>query len=101
MAMDITQQGDAWVIALPPQFTSSEVSEFRKTVYDLADKGHTTIVADAKDMFFFDSSAIGTLVHILRHLKSMGGSLRLRNLHDEPLEVFKENEMGIMFELDG
>jgi anti-anti-sigma factor len=98
--MDIRQEGDVWVVTLPAQFTENEVREFRKVVYDLAERGRTTIVADASKMFFFDSAAIGTLVHVLRHLKAVGGNLRLRNLHGEPLEVFKDNELGIMFELD-
>ena len=98
--MDIRQEGEVWVVSLPAQFTENEVCEFRGVVYDLADKGRTTIVADASKMSFFDSAAIGTLVHILRHLKTIGGNLRLRNLHGEPLEVFKDNEMGIMFEQD-
>jgi anti-sigma B factor antagonist len=51
--------------------------QLRESLQRLIDGGERQVVVDAKGLGFMDSSALGTLVIVLRALRDVGGNLRL------------------------
>jgi len=46
-------------------------------------------VLDFKDVGFMDSSGIAVVIHAMRRVRELGGSLRITNVPNQPYKVLK------------
>ena len=57
------------------------------------------MVLDLGETEYFDSSALGTLVSVLREAKSYGGEVRLANLNQTLRTLMKLSKLDAMFKI--
>ncbi len=61
-------------------FGEPEISEVRKEIYTVLDRGLTKVVLDLSKVNKINSSGLGTVMAILASIKGKGGELRLANI---------------------
>ena len=57
------------------------------------------LVINLSETQYFDSSALGALITILREVKTYGGQVRLANLNQTLLTLIKLSKLDTMFEI--
>jgi anti-sigma B factor antagonist len=81
--MKIKQEllGDIVVVSLDGNlFGEPEISEVRKEIYTVLERGLTKVVLDLSKVNKMNSSGLGTIMAILASIKVKGGELRLANI---------------------
>lgn len=73
--------------------------KFRDELAKVIEKKPDLLVLDLTDTEYFDSSALGTLVSILREAKSYGGQIRLANLNQTLRTLMKLSKLDAMFKI--
>ena len=65
------------VIAVQGEIDVATAPQLRERLLMLADRDHTVVVVDLRDVSFVDSTALGVLVSGAKRLRNKGGDLRL------------------------
>ena len=78
---------------------STKAEEFRQTVDQALKQGAEVILIDLKDISFIDSSGLGTLVVLLKKVRSMGKKLCICSINDQVRMLFELTNMDQVFEV--
>jgi anti-sigma B factor antagonist len=78
---------------------STKAEEFRQTVDQLLKDGAEVILIDLKDISFIDSSGLGTLVVLLKKVRSMNRRLCICSINDQVRMLFELTNMDQVFEV--
>ena len=78
---------------------STKAEEFRKTVDQLLRDGAEVILIDLKDISFIDSSGLGTLVVLLKKVRSMDRKLCICSINDQVRMLFELTNMDQVFDV--
>lgn len=78
---------------------STKAEEFRHTVDQLLKDGAEVILIDLKDISFIDSSGLGTLVVLLKKVRSMGKKLCICSINDQVRMLFELTNMDQVFDV--
>ncbi|MGF1571016.1 MAG: STAS domain-containing protein [Nodosilinea sp.] len=78
---------------------STKAEEFRQTVDQLLANGAEVILIDLKDITFIDSSGLGTLVVLLKKVKSLNRKLCICSINDQVRMLFELTSMDRVFEV--
>ncbi len=73
--------------------------KFRDELGKVLEAKPQLLVLNLSDTEYFDSSALGTLVSILREAKSYGGQIRLANLNQTLRTLMKLSKLDAMFKI--
>lgn len=77
-----------------------QVKVLKSTIMgDLEDAKDWNFTLDLKEIGYLDSSGLGILVYLKKEIGRQGGKLRLINLRDQVLSVFKLTKLEDFFEL--
>ena len=76
---------------------SSSANQMRCQVSDAIDEGAETILLDFQDVTFMNSSAIGSLVAILKSVNSQGKSLSICSINPQITMIFELTKMEDIF----
>ncbi len=82
-------QADTTVVRLPSEFDHENASDIGARCEDLIRKGCTTLVLDASDVQYLDSSGVSVIVALSSALDSQAGTLRLAALSDHYQQVWR------------
>lgn len=66
---------------------------------DLEKFPNWTYMLDMENVVYLDSSGLGTLIYLKKELKSKGGKLKLQNLKEQVLNVFRMTKLEEFFEI--
>ena|SRR5579872_423898 len=86
------------VVSLPERLNSSNCPAFRKDLEPLM-QGNSRFVFDLSQVNSMDSSALGTLVACLKHLRGVGGDLRLCGMSSKIRALFELVRMHHVFDV--
>jgi anti-sigma B factor antagonist len=78
---------------------STKAEEFRVKVEQLLQDGADTILVDLKDITFIDSSGLGTLVVLLKEVRSLNRHLYICSINDQVRMLFELTSMDRVFEV--
>ncbi len=78
---------------------STKAEEFRLTVEQLLEDGADVILVDLKDITFIDSSGLGTLVVLLKKVRSLKRQLYICSINDQVRMLFELTSMDRVFEV--
>lgn len=81
---------------LRPRFDAPFAGEFRDAVHDSLADTHTGVIVDLKHVTFIDSSGIGALVNLLKHV-GRHRELVLCGLNPTVQKVFKLTRLNAVF----
>ncbi len=73
--------------------------KFREEVGKVIEKKPAILILDFEMTEYLDSSALGTLVTILRDTKAYGGEVRLVNLNQTLRTLLKLSKLETMFKI--
>ncbi|MCB1146477.1 MAG: STAS domain-containing protein [Leptospiraceae bacterium] len=73
--------------------------KFKEEIGKIIAKKPSILIMDFKETEYLDSSALGTLVTILRDTKSNGGEIRLVNLNQTLRTLLKLSKLETMFKI--
>jgi anti-sigma B factor antagonist len=78
---------------------STKAEEFRQIVEQMLVDGADVILIDLKDITFIDSSGLGTLVVILKKIRSLERKLCICSINDQVKMLFELTSMDRVFEV--
>ncbi|MFF0686734.1 STAS domain-containing protein [Streptomyces albogriseolus] len=81
-------QADTTVVRLPSEVDLENASDIGARCEELIEEGCTTLVLDASDVQYLDSSGVSMIVALSRVLDSRAGVLRLAALSDHYQQVW-------------
>ncbi|MEN3794568.1 STAS domain-containing protein [Fulvimarina sp. MAC3] len=94
-----TMFGDLTVARLDhPRLIAANAPNFRKDVLDLVDQGHSRLVVDLSGVSFIDSTGLGALVALFKHI-GMRGDLAIAGLTPPVAQMFKLTRMDRVFRI--
>jgi anti-anti-sigma factor len=79
----------------------SQANELRHQVSELVASGNNLVLLDLADVNFIDSSGLGTLIAVLKMLRTAGGDLYLCSLAAPVQNLFTLTRMDGIFETLG
>lgn len=82
-------------------FTLVFQSEVRldKVIKDKVESGEKNFLLNLKDMVFLDSSGIGEIVASLIFVQKSGGNLKITNISDKVMLIFKYSRLTDIIEI--
>ncbi|WNZ08158.1 STAS domain-containing protein [Streptomyces sp. 11x1] len=83
------QHADTTVVRLPSEVDHENASDISARCQELIEKGCTTLVLDASDVQYLDSSGVSVIVALSSALDSHAGALRLASLSDHYRQVWR------------
>ncbi|MEM1345869.1 MAG: STAS domain-containing protein [Pseudomonadota bacterium] len=84
------------VVVDATRLDASVAHDFKSAVTEMIDNGHKTIVLDMHKVEFIDSSALGAIVGILKHMGKKG-NFELAGLNRTVQKVFQLTRMTSVF----
>lgn len=73
--------------------------ELKASIENEIAAGSKFIAFDLAEISSINSSGLGVLIGILNKLKSAGGNLRILNISDRILNIFKITKLDLVFEI--
>ena len=92
-------EGDIVVTIKEARVDMAISRKLRKELSEILTEKPMILVINLSETQYFDSSALGTLVTILREAKSYGGQVRLANLNQTLITLMKLSKLDTMFEI--
>ena len=97
LELDSHLQGDWMVVDLRGEVDLASAPQFRRSLHDLVDQGHTRIAMNLSDLEFMDSTGLGVLIGCLKRLKESEGTLVLAGLRPAVARVFEVTGLERIF----
>ena len=89
-------------IALTGEIDHHRAREILKTVSEKIDEYLPKLcILDFRDVTFMDSSGIAIVIHALRRVRELGGTLRLQNVPDQSAKVLRAAGVQKLTEIRG
>lgn len=88
------------IVSLPRELTKSRLADIEKAFNDNIAVGQRDFLVDAGELTFMTSGGVGLLTGVLNRVRKSGGSLRIRGLHGDPLQVFKTSRLDSFLNLE-
>jgi anti-sigma B factor antagonist len=85
------------VVDLRGEVDLASAPQFRRSLHDLVDQGHTRIAMDLTNLEFMDSTGLGVLIGCLKRLKEGEGALVLTGLRPAVARVFEVTGLDRIF----
>lgn len=99
MKMEISECGQITVVKpYDPQMDAPSVVGFKATMHDIAESGATHIILDMSRIEFMDSSGLGALISVLKHL-SPDKKFEISGLTAPVRKVFDLTRMDHVFKI--
>ncbi|WP_448316469.1 STAS domain-containing protein, partial [Streptomyces sp. CO7] len=94
-----TQGENTAVVKLPRQVDYDNASAVGAQCEDLVKRGFTTLVVDASEMEYLDSSGITMLIRLSRTAEACSGALRLAAFNDHYQQIWHMLGLDALFPL--
>ena len=99
MTFSIEALGTSTVVAVGGQLTINNRGEFKERVLALLADGNTDFVIDFDDADYIDSSGLGVLVSLSKHIRDARGRLKLAGLNEDLRRLFALTRLDSLFEI--
>jgi anti-sigma B factor antagonist len=87
--LEIESRGECLIITpLVKDITFKNAQYVLKTVKDAVGKANKKVIMNMKHVEIIDSVSLGTLVAILKYVRSLGGDVVIANISNQILELF-------------
>lgn len=95
------EEDNCWDVKLFGEFDIFNSNELKNKLNELANEKNIDLSLDCENLKFMDSTAIGSLVAVLKNVKSYEGSVILRNLKPNLLKLFRITDLDKVFVIEG
>lgn len=101
MGLSVARRGLAVDIGIDGVLNSDDRRELRRAVLEELDRGAQSFHIDFARAGSVDSSGLGALISISKHIREGRGDLRLANLSPELRTLFALTKLDLLFAIDG
>ena len=95
----LSEDGKLLVIRIKGNFDFTMLNEFRQTYCDVA-KGVNNYMVDMRDTSTIDSSALGMLLNMKRHLNLQDGEIKIINCNPTVKKVLRITNFNKKFSIE-
>lgn len=100
MMTSTRQKGDVTIVDISGKISLGEESAaLRNLVMDLLGEGNTKILLNLAEVFYIDSSGLGSLVSAFASVKKQGGEIKLLNLTNKVRGVLQITKLYTVFDI--
>lgn len=99
MNIRVTKHEDFLTLSIEGRLDISSAASVKEEVVKRLNSGERAIILNLMQVDFINSSGLGTLVSILKEVKSVGGRLALSNLVSHVQEIFEITQLSEIFEI--
>jgi len=99
MNIRVTDHDEFLTLSIEGRLDISTASKLKQEVLDRINSGALAIILNMAQVDFINSSGLGTLVSILKEVRSAGGRLVLSNLASYVQEIFEITQLAEIFEI--
>jgi anti-anti-sigma factor len=90
---------DICVLEIDGEIDAEHATQLKKAIAKSREEHAVHFVLDLSHVTFIDSTGLGVLISLMRHLKENGGELRLVALQDEVRAIFEITRLFRVFEI--
>ena len=90
--------GELLIVELPENLVANNIKEFKKVVEPHIDT-NPMIVLDFSQVGIVDSLGIGTILSILKRVKAHKGDLKLYNVDEDLVDLFRLMRLDRVFDI--
>jgi len=98
---EYNEDNKTWDIKLSGEFDIFNSVNLKTELNDLVGQKSVDLVIDCASLDYMDSTAIGSLVAVLKNVKTYGGKIVLKELKPNLLKLFKITSLNNIFEIEG
>lgn len=91
--------GRICILEMEGEVDSEHSIQLKRCLVKAREDAFKNFILDFKNVSFIDSTGLGILISLMRHLKEEGGKLRLSGLQDEVRSIFEITRLYRVFEL--
>ncbi|WP_419161813.1 STAS domain-containing protein [Candidatus Palauibacter sp.] len=99
MTFSIEQLETRTVVAVDGQLTINNRGEFKERVLARLAEGDSDFVIDFTDADYIDSSGLGVLVSLSKHIRDENGRLKLAALNEDLRRLFALTKLDSLFDI--
>lgn len=99
--MDISRKndGDVAILSLSGRLDLTSANELKSVSREIVGPGNCKLILNMGKVDFINSSGLGTLVSILKDVRSSSGRLKLSNLAPYVKEIFDITQLSSIFDI--
>ena len=90
-----------WEVALNGEIDIFNSTEFKNKLLELLALNPGGIILDCEKLEYIDSTALGALVTVLKHVKSADGQMYLKKIRPNLAKLFKITSLDKVFIIEG
>jgi len=94
-------QEKRWEVALNGEIDIFNSAEFKTKLLGLLTENPGSVVLDCDKLEYIDSTALGALVTVLKHVRSDGGEMHLKKIRPNLVKLFKITSLDKVFLIEG
>jgi anti-sigma B factor antagonist len=99
MNIRVTEHNDFLTLSIEGRLDITTASRLKEEILQRLETGARSIILNMAQVDFINSSGLGTLVSILKEVRSVGGRLVLSNLASYVEEIFEITQLSEIFEI--
>lgn len=99
MKLEVSTKGDIAIFRCQGSLDSDSIASFKKTAYDMFEKGTVKYVIDASGIDFVDSMGLGVLISLLRKVKQENGDIKIASLTPDVQTIFEITRLYRLFDV--
>ena len=99
MTFSLEQCGTTTVVTVDGQLTLNNRSELKERVLARLAGGETDFVIDFDAADYIDSSGLGVLVSLSKHIRDENGRLKLAGLNEDLARLFALTKLDSLFDI--
>ena len=95
------EEANLWDVELSGEFDIFNSAELKSMLTDLTKEHAVDLRVDCAKVRFLDSTAMGSLVAVLKNVKTYDGKMTLLGLNPNISRLFKITRLDRVFEIEG
>lgn len=99
MKVQAKEFGETCVLEVEGEIDAEHSLQLKRAIAKAREEHLKNFVLDFNHVTFIDSTGLGVLISLMRHLKEHGGELRLVGLQDEVRSIFEITRLFRIFDL--
>lgn len=88
------------ILSITGRMYAEQATTFRKQVLSLIEKGLTELKLNLSSLEYIDSSGLGVLISIRKHLDKVGGTLTILGIQGDVQELFELTRLNQVFHIE-
>jgi anti-anti-sigma factor len=100
MKIEQRKENGIWIVTPEGRLDAQTVSLFKKSTQPLLDEENPKLIFDLHEINFIDSTGLGAVISLLRHVQSRQGNIVLTHLTQEVEAILEITRLHRLFNVE-